>query len=202
MNCVWFSRNMFYKHMICLGNTSLRFKDDAYDRIWFPYNLPDCESLNTTVPIDSHAETEYKLPSKVMTTAIRPMNSSASLDFDFDIGDSTLEFYVYMHFAELEGLQENQTRNFSITLNGNPWGEANIVPKYLHSRTVNNKQPVRGSKLKFSIYKTLNSSLPPILNAMEIYMVKGLLQAPTCQEDGASPCSLYLHFFKLGIIFI
>ena len=202
MNCVWFSRNMFYKHMICLGNTSLRFKDDAYDRIWFPYNLPDCESLNTTVPIDSHAETEYKLPSKVMTTAIRPMNSSASLDFDFDIGDSTLEFYVYMHFAELEGLQENQTRNFSITLNGNPWGEANIVPKYLHSRTVNNKQPVRGSKLKFSIYKTLNSSLPPILNAMEIYMVKDLLQAPTCQEDGASPCSLYLHFFKLGIIFI
>nr|CAN68923.1 hypothetical protein VITISV_044244 [Vitis vinifera] len=164
-------------------NEIVRFKDDAYDRIWFPYNLPDCESLNTTVPIDSHAETEYKLPSKVMTTAIRPMNSSASLDFDFDIGDSTLEFYVYMHFAELEGLQENQTRNFSITLNGNPWGEANIVPKYLHSRTVNNKQPVRGSKLKFSIYKTLNSSLPPILNAMEIYMVKDLLQAPTCQED-------------------
>ncbi|RVW51909.1 putative leucine-rich repeat receptor-like protein kinase [Vitis vinifera] len=140
-------------------NEIVRFKDDAYDRIWFPYNLPDCESLNTTVPIDSHAETEYKLPSKVMTTAIRPMNSSASLDFDFDIGDSTLEFYVYMHFAELEGLQENQTRNFSITLN------------------------VRGSKLKFSIYKTLNSSLPPILNAMEIYMVKDLLQAPTCQED-------------------
>lgn len=164
-------------------NEVVRFKDDAYDRIWFPYNLPDCESLNTTVPIDSHAETEYKLPSKVMTTAIRPMNSSASLDFDFDIGDSTLEFYVYMHFAELEGLQENQTRNFSITLNGNPWGEANIVPKYLHSRTVNNKQPVRGSKLKFSIYKTLNSSLPPILNAMEIYMVKDLLQAPTFQED-------------------
>ncbi|KAL6312538.1 hypothetical protein AAG906_029383 [Vitis piasezkii] len=128
-------------------NEIVRFKDDAYDRIWFPYNLPDCESLNTTVPIDSHAETEYKLPSKVMTTAIRPMNSSASLDFDFDIGDSTLEFYVYMHFAELEGLQENQTRNFSITLND------------------------------------IEFFLPPILNAMEIYMVKDLLQAPTCQED-------------------
>lgn len=174
--------------MICLGNTSLRFKDDAYDRIWIPYNLPDCESLSTTMPIDSHSETEYKLPSKVMTTAIRPVTSSLPLDFDFDIGDSTLEFYVYMHFAELEQLQKNQSRNFSIMLNGNSWGEKNIVPKYLHSTTVSNKQPVRGSKLNFSIYKTLSSSLPPILNAMEIYMVKDLLQKPTDQVDGMFPC--------------
>ena len=188
INCVWFLRNMFCWYMICLGNTFCRFKDDAFDRIWFPYKLPNCESLNTTMPTDSDSETEYKLPSKVMTTAIRPVNSCLPLDFHFDIGDSTLEFYVYMHFSELEQLQKNQSRNFSIILNGKSWGEANIVPKYLHSLTVSNKNPVRGSQLNFSIYKTLISSLPPILNAMEIYIVNDLLHKPTDQEDGVFPC--------------
>ena len=44
--------------------------------------------------------------------------------------------------------------------------------------------PVRGPKLSFSIYKTPKSTLPPILNAMEVYIVKDFLKAPTDQEDG------------------
>ncbi|KAM3699597.1 hypothetical protein ACJW31_05G037500 [Castanea mollissima] len=44
-------------------------------------------------------------------------------------------------------------------------------------------EPVRGPKLKFSINKTETSTLPPILNAMEVYIVKDFLQAPTDQED-------------------
>lgn len=123
----------------------------------------------------------------VMNTAVRPMNND-SLDFEVDTNDPTLEFYIYLHFAELEIIQENEQREFNINLNGNSWKES-VVPLYLSSTTINSSTPVRGPKLKFSIYKTENSTLPPILNAMEVYVFKDFLQAPTDQEDGM----LFLH---------
>ncbi|KAF3450658.1 hypothetical protein FNV43_RR06747 [Rhamnella rubrinervis] len=163
-------------------NQIVRYKEDAFDRMWFPYNIPSSVSINTSFPVGSLNENEYKLPSSVMKTAMRPSDANGSLDFEFDTGDPILEFYIYMHFAELESLQRNQHREFSIELNGNTWANS-IVPDYLHSITAITNQSVRGTKLRFSIYKTSNSTLPPILNAMEIYLVRDFLQAPTDQED-------------------
>ncbi|KAK9282036.1 hypothetical protein L1049_004948 [Liquidambar formosana] len=159
-----------------------RYKDDSYDRIWFPYNMPNCVPFDTPLPIDSLGESDYKLPSRVMKTAVKPLNDRDSLDFDFETGDSTLEFYVYMHFAELEKLQENQSREFDIQINGLPWKNS-VVPNYLNSTTIDTRKLVRGTKLSFSISKTPDSSLPPILDAMEMYIVKDSLQAPTDQGD-------------------
>ncbi|XP_054781157.1 probable LRR receptor-like serine/threonine-protein kinase At4g29180 isoform X2 [Prosopis cineraria] len=94
-------------------NEIVRFEEDTYDRIWYPYNLPHCQSLSTRVTIDS-LNNAYRLPSTVMRTAVTPTN---------------------------------------------------------------------GPKLWFSLNKKENSSLPPILNAMEIYFEKDSYQEPTAQED-------------------
>uniref|UniRef100_A0A7N2N8B6 non-specific serine/threonine protein kinase n=1 Tax=Quercus lobata TaxID=97700 RepID=A0A7N2N8B6_QUELO len=134
-----------------VGSTAgriIRYKDDVYDRMWFPYNTPQSIPFNTSFAIDSATQFQYKLPSIVMTTAVKPMNN-VSLDFEVDIVDPI--FYV--------------------------------VPNYLYSTTIYSTVPVRGPKLKFSINKTENSTLPPILNAMEVYIVKDFFQAPTDQED-------------------
>lgn len=155
--------------------------------MWFPYNFPQSIPFNTSSAVDSVNHSEYKLPSMVMDTAVRPMNND-SLDFEVVTNDPTLEFYIYLHFAELEIIQENEKREFNINLNGNSWKES-VVPLYLSSTTINSTTPVRGPKLMFSIYKTENSTLPPILNAMEVYIFKDFLQAPTDQEDGM----LFLH---------
>lgn len=160
--------------------------------MWFPYNIPSSISINSSFIIDSLNHNEYKLPSTVMKTAMRPLDVNGSLEFELDTGDPSLEFYVYMHFAELEKLQSNQHREFDVELNGNLWAKS-IVPEYLHSKTVVRNEAVRGNWLKFSIYKTLNSTLPPILNAMEIYVVRDFLQAPTDQEYGTA---VTLHLFS------
>nr|POE63918.1 receptor-like protein kinase [Quercus suber] len=146
-------------------------------------NVPQSIPFNASSAVDSVNHSEYKLPSMVMDTAVRPMNND-SLDFEVDTSDPTLEFYIYLHFAELEIIQENEQREFNINLNGNSWKES-VVPLYLSSTTINSSTPVRGPKLKFSIYKTEISTLPPILNAMEVYVFKDFLQAPTDQEDAA-----------------
>ncbi|KAK9266037.1 hypothetical protein L1049_017792 [Liquidambar formosana] len=178
------SRSLLLYKRLDVGSTGemVRYKDDSYDRIWFPYNMPNCVPFDTPLPIDSLGESDYKLPSRVMKTAVKPLNDRDSLDFDFETGDSTLEFYVYMHFAELEKLQENQSREFDIQINGLPWKNS-VVPNYLNSTTIDTRKLVRGTKLSFSISKTSDSSLPPILNAMEMYIVKDSLQAPTDQGD-------------------
>nr|XP_023874406.1 putative leucine-rich repeat receptor-like protein kinase At2g19210 [Quercus suber] len=166
-----------------VGSTAgriIRHKDDVYDRMRFPYNTQSIP-FNTSFAIDSATQFQYKLPSIVMATAVKPMNN-VSLDFEVDIVDPILQCYIYLHFSELDTLQENEYREFNINLNGNPWLEASVVPNYLSSTTYSTV-PVRGPKLKFSINKTENSTLPPILNAMEVYIVKDFLQAPTDQED-------------------
>ncbi|KAJ8774142.1 hypothetical protein K2173_009573 [Erythroxylum novogranatense] len=160
----------------------IRYHDDIYDRIWFPYNCPHCKSCSTGFPIDSLNDTDFNLPSKVMSTAATPANAHNPLSFEFDIGDPNLDFNVYMHFAELQTLQANQYREFNITLNGNSL-RGGIVPNYLHSTTVTSPQSVRGAKLSFALYKSENSTLPPILNAMEIYLVRVFSQEPTDKED-------------------
>ncbi|XP_031265600.1 putative leucine-rich repeat receptor-like protein kinase At2g19210 isoform X2 [Pistacia vera] len=161
-------------------NQTVRYKDDSYDRMWVPY--PGSGSINTSSTVDSLLESEYRLPSKVMQTAAKPMNINGSLEFEFETGDSSLKFYVYMHFAELEILQVNQYREFIIELNGNLWKES-VVPEYLNSTTRFSKYPMKGSKLSFSLRKTSKSTLPPILNALEIYVLKDFLQASTDQGD-------------------
>ncbi|KAK9281801.1 hypothetical protein L1049_004707 [Liquidambar formosana] len=163
--------------------TLLRYRDDGYDRIWLPYNMPNCVPFDTPLPIDTLGETEFDLPSKVMSTAVKPINGNDSLHLEFDTGDPSLVFYVYMHFAELEKLQGNQFREFKIELNHKPWIGNSVVPIYLNSTTVNSTEPMRGPELRFSIHKTPKATLPPILNAIEVYIVKEFFYKPTHRED-------------------
>ena len=172
-----------------------RYGDDRYDRMWFPYH--GFESINTSSTTDTLNESEYRLPPAVMTTAVRPINVNGSLEFSFDTKYPTLKFDVYMHFAELEKLPQNQHREFNIELNGNLW-ERSVVPKYLDSTTIPTPQPVTGSNdLRFRLYRTLKSTLPPILNAMEIYIVKDFFQNSTDQEEGMFLLIFFCFLLKL-----
>ncbi|XP_035539223.1 putative leucine-rich repeat receptor-like serine/threonine-protein kinase At2g19230 [Juglans regia] len=168
-----------------LGSTTgqiVRFKEDAYDRMWFPYNLPQSRPINTSLDIDTLERTEYELPSTVMRTAVVPENANDTLHFELDAADPTLTFYPFLHFAELEILKRNESREFNIDINGKLWFKA-VVPKYLSSETKSRHEPVRGPNLNFSLSKTQSSTHPPILNAMEVYRVKDFLNMPTHQDD-------------------
>lgn len=68
-----------------------RYDKDVYDRMWYPYNLPDSTPLNTSFTVDSLNHTAYHLPSTVMKTAVRPTNENDSLEFEFDTGQPTSE---------------------------------------------------------------------------------------------------------------
>ncbi|KAJ6696376.1 INSENSITIVE 1-ASSOCIATED RECEPTOR KINASE 1 putative-RELATED [Salix koriyanagi] len=161
---------------------SIRFSVDVYDRIWLPFRLQEWEVKHTSYAIESPDDDKNGVPNAIMQGAAVPINRSDAIVFYFSRDDPTTQFFFYMHFAEIENLPENQTREFNIYVNKTLWSGP-IVPKYLQRTTVSSVSPLKGTYFTVSINKTINSTLPPLLNAMELYLVHELLQAETYEDD-------------------
>ncbi|GAU24789.1 hypothetical protein TSUD_356190 [Trifolium subterraneum] len=161
-----------------------RYKYDDDDRIWLPYELSsDWRRLSTSFNNDDLYQNDYKLPAIVMSTAVTPVNESAPLQFHWDADNVNDEYYYYLHFNEVEKLAGKETRTFIITLNGDTFNGPDISG-YQVVETIYSTAPVTGVKrYQISLSKTENSTLPPILNAIEIYKVKDFSQLETQQGD-------------------
>lgn len=161
----------------------VRYIDDAYDRVWWPYDLDEWEPFSTSEAVDADGSKNFKPPPRAMKSAVRPVNASNSLDFSINASDPTSQLYVYMHFAEIEELKANESRLFNITWNGNLW-YGPLKLNYLSSTTVFSQSAMSGGQYNFSLIKTGNSTHPPIINAIEIYEVKEFSQSQTDEQDG------------------
>ncbi|XP_057966979.1 probable LRR receptor-like serine/threonine-protein kinase At4g29180 isoform X2 [Malania oleifera] len=163
------------------SNGSGRYYDDTYDRIWSPWSSPAWENISSTLAVDTSGN-GYAVPREVITSAVRPRNGNESLTLSWNTSDPNSQFYIYMYFAELEQLQKNQSRIFNISWNGSPL-LGPFTPHYLYATCLSNSKPLVGREHQISLHKTGDSTLPPILNGVEIYMVKQWVELPTYVED-------------------
>ena len=97
--------------------------------------------------------------------------------------NATDEFIIYIHIAEVEILKSNQKREFNIYLNGallfGPFSPSTSLT------TITNQSTHTGfSSYELELKPTLDSTLPPLCNAIEIYRVKQLVQNQTQDGDG------------------
>ncbi|KAH7518336.1 hypothetical protein FEM48_Zijuj09G0160500 [Ziziphus jujuba var. spinosa] len=169
-----------------------RYEDDKYDRIWTNYMKPNAwDSLITSQPINNPLDGGNGVPFRVISTAAKPRNgTSTSLVFNWSsTNDSSSEFYIYMYFAELELLGKSERRKFNVSWNGVPlFGpfsplELSVSTISNSTSTMSNSRAVAGKEHQISIIKTEDSTQPPILNALEIYLVKHMNQSPTYGQD-------------------
>ncbi|KAI5336935.1 hypothetical protein L3X38_016204 [Prunus dulcis] len=159
-----------------------RYPFDVHDRFWYAYDRDDWTQLSTSQTIDSVSSNNYQPPPIVMRTAATPRRANASLDFLWLPANDKASYYVYIHFAEVEKLRANQSRLQYITRNGRFFYEF-FAPDYLYTNTILSPAALSGGQYNFSIRKAENSTLPPILNAIEIYTLKEFLELETNQED-------------------
>ncbi|KAK9947883.1 hypothetical protein M0R45_003481 [Rubus argutus] len=172
---------LFKRLDIGSSNGTGRYADDVYDRVWSNYMSPSWDSVSTSSPIITY-EDGYRVPYEVIKTAARPRNGSEPLELYWNTTDLNAQFYVYMYFSEVEHLERNQSRKFNISWNGSPlFGP--FIPRYLKADIISNSKALVGEDHRISIYKVENSTLPPILNAFEIYKVMQLVESPTYSED-------------------
>ncbi|XP_020967359.1 probable LRR receptor-like serine/threonine-protein kinase At1g51860 [Arachis ipaensis] len=172
-----------------ITNLTYRYKDDIYDRIWEPYWDDKWTQLSSSLSNDEFDQNHFKPPAVVLKTAATPKNATASLDFHWedDFADNNNgaqhQYYFYLHFTELQQLGANQTRSFNVTINGLPYWE-NVGLTYASELTRYTRGPsYEGKRHHISLFRTESSSLPPIINALEIYLVKDFSSQLETQKD-------------------
>ncbi|KAK3018455.1 hypothetical protein RJ639_004272 [Escallonia herrerae] len=162
-------------------NGTGRYKDDVYDRVWSAYTSPSWDSISSASEADASAN-GYRAPLEVLNTAARPGNGTESLELSWSTSDPNSQFYIYMYFVELEQFGRNQSRVLNVSWNGTSlFGP--LVPNRFYATTVTNSKALVGKEHQISVYKAGNSTLPPILNAIEIYMVIQTNESSTFGDD-------------------
>ncbi|XP_060672293.1 probable LRR receptor-like serine/threonine-protein kinase At1g05700 [Ziziphus jujuba] len=162
---------------------SSRYPEDVHDRLSVAYCDEDWTNISTSSTIEFDRAT-YRLPSVVMTTAATPKSADGSLEYRLPTDSTSTTsalYYVYMDFAEVEELQANQSREFSIFYDGVLYYEAES-PIHLKASLIHTIRGIVGGR-SFVISKTANSTLPPLLNAIEVYVVREFSQSETQEGD-------------------
>ncbi|KAL0661919.1 hypothetical protein Bca4012_098756 [Brassica carinata] len=162
-----------------------RYPDDIYDRKWYPMFVANSWTQVTT-NLNVNSSNLYELPKGVMSTGVTPLNPNATLNITWTIEPSTTKFYSYMHFAELQTLRANDTREFNITMNGK-FSYGPYSPKPLKTQTIFDITPEQcdGGACLLQLLKTSKSTLPPLLNAIEAFTVIDFPQMETNEDDVA-----------------
>ncbi|ESQ36349.1 hypothetical protein EUTSA_v10006777mg [Eutrema salsugineum] len=185
-----FSRRWDFRSLM---DPPVRYSEDVYDRIWKPHNLSDLyREVNTSLPVISN-NNSYNISSLVMSRALTHTNITEPIKMVLNNSDPNVRYFVYMHFAEVEdlSLRTNETREFEIRINGVKM--ADVSPKYLQTDTVFLK-PESQTDIKFTLERTPKSTLPPIINALEIYIGNSFSQSFTSQEDGDAVSSIKVSY--------
>lgn len=160
---------------------TIRYPDDAYDRLWNRRSLSGLTHVSTTSDVSNGI---YNLPKSVRQNAATLTNASLPLTISWIPENPNDQFYVYLHFAEIQDLQANETREFSV-LNGNLFADPEI-PKKFEITTIQSRYPrtCEGEECSLQLTRTQRSTLPPLLNAYEIYRVIQFMQPETNETEG------------------
>lgn len=124
---------------------------------------------------------EFEPPIGVINTCGVPESGSR---IDIQRSTSSYNFFVILYFAELQKLTSTDSRVFNIRLNDRHF-YGPFQPEYLKLTTIKGHittQP--NGEFSISITKATGSTLPPILNAVEVYTVKPITELATAGENG------------------
>ncbi|VAH09487.1 unnamed protein product [Triticum turgidum subsp. durum] len=166
----------------------VRYPDDPYDRIWTPrVDTRTWTEISTTNRVQNINDDLFEAPTAVMQTAIRPRGASRHIELFWDAepqpSDPSPAYVAIMHLAELQVIPSNAVRQINVILNGKPWYTSGFAPDYLSSGAAYTNNLYRQSRYNLSIVSTTNSTLPPILNAVEIFSVIPTTNLSTASQD-------------------
>ncbi|CAL9244271.1 unnamed protein product [Arabidopsis halleri] len=176
------SLNLFFRVYLSKSDGYLRYRNDVYDRVWTSFSRNEWTHISTTLEVSN--SNKYFPPKEALKTAATPTNSSAPLTMEWSSSNVDNQYYLYGHFAEIQELQTNDTREFNMIWNGQVISGPLIPPKF-NIYTIFSLSPSTcvGGKCSFQLRRTNRSTLPPLLNAFEVYTVIQFPQIETNEND-------------------
>ncbi|XP_045085316.1 probable LRR receptor-like serine/threonine-protein kinase At1g51810 isoform X2 [Aegilops tauschii subsp. strangulata] len=170
------------------SHTIIRYPDDPHDRIWFPFvDVENWVDITAGEKVNILDEL-FQPPQEVMQTAITPRDVSENIEFTLDLEsfprDHSLGYVHTVYFCELQEYpSSNALRQFYIYRNGVLTYLQVYTPPYLAGDFVNSLKPFQASQYKISLNATAKSTLPPIINAIELFSVISTTTVGTNSQD-------------------
>jgi hypothetical protein len=159
---------------------------DPHDRLWSTYDtIPNWNKISATSVVQNNLTDVYDVPSAVMQSAAT-VNGSR-IDFSWGSSDPSVNisssYFFVFYFSELQNVRSNALRQFDIIINNKTWNTQPYTPQFLFADSFSGI--VQGlASYSVSLVATKNATLPPILNAMEMYLVKPITEVATDPGDG------------------
>ncbi|CAN8301267.1 unnamed protein product [Cochlearia groenlandica] len=176
------SLNLDFRYYLNESGFQLRYSSDVYDRIWQTFFDTRWTHVSTTLNVDN--ANKYVIPQDALKNAATPTNASAPLTIEWSSRNPDTQYYLYFHLLEIQDLHANETREFNILFNGNNY-YSRVTPDKLSVSTYfrSNPRTCQGGECSIQLVRTENSTLPPLLNAFEVYKVIQFPQSETDEND-------------------
>lgn len=170
-----------------------RYPDDPYDRRWNPRDFG-----NASIRVSSDAlfskltSAQDRPPPAVLKNAITATRTNERIHLLMELPSyEEINVYINLYFSEVTRLQPKQNRSFRIFKDNKSISDP-IVPPYGDCVEMGVKETMASSKTTFSLVPTNVSTLPPLINAMEIFQIgDSPLTGGTNKKDGK--ISAYKH---------
>ncbi|CAH8297335.1 unnamed protein product [Eruca vesicaria subsp. sativa] len=164
------------------SSSSIRYSRDIYDRVWVSHFQTEWTEISTDLDVVN--SNKYAIPKDVLKNAAVPTNVSAPLTIEWIPKNPDDQYYYYAHFAEIQDLKANETREFNVLWNG-VHQSGPFIPRMRIIDTISSNSPqiCSGGKCIFQLIRTNRSTLPPLLNALEFYSVVQFTQSETVKSD-------------------
>ncbi|KAF3325232.1 protein kinase [Carex littledalei] len=157
----------------------LRYPDDRYDRWWLNDFLKETVEISTNSTIQT--DQDFDTPSLVMQTAASTKNTQQPIDFNWPSNNKFTRFYLILHFAEIKNTSSTGPRVFSIDSHTSTEDVNYTLTDRLSSKWFTTELS-NYTNYDISVEGDPSSSIPPILNAFEVYIISPV-GVPTYDED-------------------
>lgn len=166
----------------------IRYPDDAFDRIWGPFAGGSGLITVSNNASNINANTYDRPPVAVLTNAISIPTTTPFMPLSLNLPANEVAVYFNMYFTEMAQLSSTQKRSFQLYINNNS-SPPLILPTYGGVTEVYFTNFTASSRTTFSLVATSDSTLPPLICAMEAFYLSSALVQGTNRNDG-----WYLYF--------
>ncbi|XP_024198033.1 uncharacterized protein At1g24485 [Rosa chinensis] len=170
---------------VAFGATkSIRYPDDGYDRYWDPSGDVTGILKVTSDALGIDGIVEDQPPKLAMQTAITTSKTSQPLGIIGNgLPSAEVPIYITMFFSEVNLLDSStDVRSFQIFIDDKNPSDP-IIPIYGGVTEMYIANRTGSSKTSISLVATTDSTLPPLINAMEVYYLLGPLTEGTNSKD-------------------
>lgn len=182
--------------MLLHGLEYARYPDDSFDRIWTPaYGILLSEVKSEVSSIDISTAEDHP-PEAALQNAIVSSSTREYMQFINRLPTKEAPIYITTYFSEVNESAAGK-RSIQMYIDNFPFSSP-IVPPLGSVKEVYITNMTASANTTFVLQATDTSTLPPLLNALEVYTISDALTAGTDSRDGKM-CYTHTHTPNLSL---